>query len=113
MTFDDLRNSQGLIGPLGGGKSGQKKLEKHFVFLLKQSVGRFFTLSHSPLKSPRVALFLTMATVQTINVTLPSLPSGWSADKDFKAVGTVSAATQRNLEPVGPHFLAHARRVRI
>ncbi|GLB01599.1 ribosome-associated chaperone [Aspergillus tubingensis] len=53
-----------------------------------------------------------MATVQTINVTLPALPSGWSVDKDFKAVGTVSAATQRNLEPVGPHFLAHARRKR-
>lgn len=52
-----------------------------------------------------------MASVQVVNVTLPSLPSGWSADKDFKAVGTLSGATQRNVEPVGPHFLAHARRV--
>ena len=43
---------------------------------------------------------------------LPSLPSGWSADKDFKAVGKLTPATQRNLEPVGPHFLAHARRLR-
>jgi DnaJ family protein C protein 2 len=52
-----------------------------------------------------------MASVQVVNVSLPSLPSGWSADKDFKAVGALSAAVQRNLEPVGPHFLAHARRV--
>jgi DnaJ family protein C protein 2 len=49
---------------------------------------------------------------QVINVTLPALPQGWSAEKDFTAVGTVSATTQRNLEPVGPHFLAHARRKR-
>jgi DnaJ family protein C protein 2 len=48
---------------------------------------------------------------QVINVTLPALPQGWSAEKDFTAVGTVSTTTQRNLEPVGPHFLAHARRV--
>ncbi|CEJ61500.1 Zuotin [Penicillium brasilianum] len=53
-----------------------------------------------------------MASVQVVNVSLPSLPSGWSADKDFKAVGALSAAVQRNLEPVGPHFLAHARRKR-
>ncbi|KAJ5116742.1 Heat shock protein DnaJ N-terminal [Penicillium angulare] len=53
-----------------------------------------------------------MASVQVVNVSLPSLPSGWSADKDFKAVGALSGATQRNVEPVGPHFLAHARRKR-
>lgn len=52
-----------------------------------------------------------MASVQVVNISLPSLPSGWSAEKDFKAVGALSAATQRNIEPVGPHFLAHARRV--
>lgn len=43
---------------------------------------------------------------------LPTLPAGWSADKDFKAVGRVSSTTSRNVEPVGPHFLAHARRKR-
>ncbi|KAJ5469337.1 Zuotin [Penicillium diatomitis] len=53
-----------------------------------------------------------MAFVQVVNVSLPSLPSGWTAEKDFKAVGALSAATQRNIEPVGPHFLAHARRKR-
>ncbi|KAK8172247.1 zuotin [Phyllosticta citrichinensis] len=52
-----------------------------------------------------------MASVQ-INLPLPILPAGWAADKDFKAVGTLAAATQRNVEPVGPHFLAHARRKR-
>ncbi|KAJ9380044.1 hypothetical protein DTO063F5_6832 [Paecilomyces variotii] len=53
-----------------------------------------------------------MATIQTVNLPLPALPAGWSADKDFKAVGTLSSAVQRNVEPVGPHFLAHARRKR-
>lgn len=52
-----------------------------------------------------------MAPVQVVNVSLPALPSGWSAEKDFKAVGSLSPATQRNIEAVGPHFLAHARRV--
>lgn len=53
MTFDDLRNIQGLIGPPGGGKSGQKKMEKHFVFLLKHSVGRFSLFPFSPQITPR------------------------------------------------------------
>jgi DnaJ family protein C protein 2 len=52
-----------------------------------------------------------MAPVQVVNISLPALPSGWSAEKDFKPVGGLSAATQRNIEAVGPHFLAHARRV--
>lgn len=47
-----------------------------------------------------------------INLPLPILPSGWAADKDFKAVGALSGPTQRTVEPVGPHFLAHARRKR-
>jgi hypothetical protein len=51
-----------------------------------------------------------MGTVQ-ISLPLPLLPSGWSAEKDFKGIGSLSIPTQRNLEPVGPHFLAHARRV--
>ncbi|KAF1812806.1 zuotin [Eremomyces bilateralis CBS 781.70] len=44
--------------------------------------------------------------------TLPSLPEGWSADKNFKAIGSLSKPSQRIIEPVGPHFLAHARRKR-
>jgi DnaJ family protein C protein 2 len=47
-----------------------------------------------------------------IPLPLPVLPGGWSAEKDFKAIGRLSAATQRSIEPVGPHFLAHARRAR-
>ncbi|KAH7126204.1 DnaJ domain-containing protein [Dactylonectria macrodidyma] len=53
-----------------------------------------------------------MASVATVMLPLPALPSGWSADKDFKAVGQLSEAAQRSIEPVGPHFLAHARRAR-
>ncbi|KAI7197536.1 hypothetical protein D0869_09236 [Hortaea werneckii] len=52
-----------------------------------------------------------MAAIQ-LQATLPSLPSGWSAEKDFKAVSTLSQPTSRAIEAVGPHFLAHARRKR-
>lgn len=53
-----------------------------------------------------------MASHTSIALPLPVLPEGWSAEKDFKAISSVSAATQLSLEPVGPHFLAHARRAR-
>jgi len=53
-----------------------------------------------------------MATHTQVTLPLPVLPDGWSGEKDFKAIGTLSAATQRSIEPVGPHFLAHARRAR-
>ncbi|KAI5294996.1 Ribosome-associated chaperone [Ascosphaera acerosa] len=43
---------------------------------------------------------------------LPVLPEGWAAEKDFKVLGSLSPAEKRNVEPVGPHFLAHARRKR-
>ncbi|KAK0656244.1 DnaJ domain-containing protein [Cercophora newfieldiana] len=54
-----------------------------------------------------------MATT-VVALPLPSLPEGWSAEKDFKAVGKITQdrATQRTIEPIGPHFLAHARRAR-
>jgi DnaJ family protein C protein 2 len=52
-----------------------------------------------------------MATAQ-IQLPLPVLPEGWSAEKDFKAIGTLSSPIHREIEPVGPHFLAHARRKR-
>ncbi|TQS31874.1 hypothetical protein Golomagni_07832, partial [Golovinomyces magnicellulatus] len=53
-----------------------------------------------------------MASVTQVDLPLPGLPDGWNADKDFKAIGQLSGATQRSIEPVGPHFLAHARRAR-
>lgn len=56
------------------------------------------------------AFTATMAAAQ-IQLPLPVLPEGWSAEKDFKAIGALSSPIQRNIEPVGPHFLAHARRV--
>lgn len=54
-----------------------------------------------------------MAPVAQI-VTLPmmALPAQWESEKDFNAIGKLSEAVQRSLEPVGPHFLAHARRAR-
>ena len=52
-----------------------------------------------------------MAAIQ-LPIALPVLPEGWSGDRDFKAVSTLSPATSRPIEPVGPHFLAHARRKR-
>jgi len=52
-----------------------------------------------------------MATIQ-IQAALPALPDGWSAEKDFKSISSLSQPTNRSIEPVGPHFLAHARRKR-
>jgi DnaJ family protein C protein 2 len=43
---------------------------------------------------------------------LPVLPQGWTGEKDFKPLGQLSAPVHREIEPVGPHFLAHARRKR-
>ncbi|KAK3396034.1 DnaJ domain-containing protein [Sordaria brevicollis] len=53
-----------------------------------------------------------MATV--VPLPLPTLPEGWTAEKDFKPIGKIAQneTTQRTIEPVGPHFLAHARRAR-
>jgi DnaJ family protein C protein 2 len=53
-----------------------------------------------------------MASHTQVTLPLPLLPEGWSGEKDFKAVSSLSGATQRSIEPVGPHFLAHARRAR-
>ncbi|KAF2712084.1 DnaJ-domain-containing protein, partial [Pleomassaria siparia CBS 279.74] len=47
-----------------------------------------------------------------ISLPLPVLPEGWAGEKDFKPIGHLSPSTDRNIEPVGPHFLAHARRKR-
>ena len=44
-------------------------------------------------------------------VALPPLLEGWEGEKNFKAVGKLSHATQRAIAPVGAHFLAEARRV--
>ena len=53
---------------------------------------------------------MSMAAVQ-VSLPLPLLSQDWSGEKEFKSIGQLSSATQRNIEPVGPHFLAHARRV--
>lgn len=53
-----------------------------------------------------------MATATEVKLPLPVLPADWSAEGNFKAIGRLSEATQRSIEPVGPHFLAHARRAR-
>ncbi|KAJ4378171.1 Zuotin [Neocucurbitaria cava] len=52
-----------------------------------------------------------MANVE-ISLPLPVLPQGWAGEKDFKSVGQLTSANDRNIEPVGPHFLAYARRKR-
>ncbi|KAF8847088.1 DnaJ-domain-containing protein [Acephala macrosclerotiorum] len=53
-----------------------------------------------------------MASHTEVSLPLPVLPEGWVGEKDFKAIGKLTATTQRSIEPVGPHFLAHARRAR-
>ncbi|BFZ61223.1 Zuotin [Saitoella coloradoensis] len=45
-------------------------------------------------------------------VTLTAPPATWDAANHFVAAGSLSAPTNMLIEPVGPHFLAHARRLR-
>jgi DnaJ family protein C protein 2 len=68
--------------------------------------------SSSNISTDLSAALSKMAISTEVHLPLPILPRGWSGEKDFKAIGTVSKATQRSIEPVGPHFLAHARRAR-
>lgn len=42
---------------------------------------------------------------------LPSLPADWSAPESFAAYSAFSPPIKRAVEPVGPGFLAHARRI--
>lgn len=53
-----------------------------------------------------------MASATVVSRPILALPEGWSAEKDFKPVATITSSTQRTIEPIGPHFLAHARRAR-
>jgi hypothetical protein len=53
-----------------------------------------------------------MAAAKVHTFPLPILTEGWTAEKDFKSIGGLSKPIQREVEPVGPHFLAHARRKR-
>ncbi|KAI0130537.1 DnaJ domain-containing protein [Xylariales sp. AK1849] len=53
-----------------------------------------------------------MASAIVVSRPIPALPEGWSAEKDFKPIGSITSSTQRTIEPIGPHFLAHARRAR-
>lgn len=45
-----------------------------------------------------------------MSFTLPPLPSDWKAAESFSAVSAFSSPVKRQIEPVGPGFLAHARR---
>lgn len=85
--------------------SNSATLRKKFQFrtLLSRPANKTLHPSNTPTYK--------MAAIQ-ITATLPTLPDGWTAEKDFKPVGHLSEPTQRALEPVGPHYLAHARRKR-
>jgi hypothetical protein len=61
--------------------------------------------------TPKLKSF-AMSNVNQINIPLPVLPQGWPAEATVKIIGTLSPAIERSIEPVGPHFLAHARRAR-
>ncbi|KAF8427816.1 DnaJ domain-containing protein [Tirmania nivea] len=52
-----------------------------------------------------------MATIH-IAKALPKLPDDWSGETGFIFHGSLSTPVHRSIEPVGPHFLAHARRKR-
>ena len=82
----------------------------NLISLEKEKVAHDLIGLISPHQSNNSLPTLSMATTQ-ISLPLPVLPEGWTGEKNFRALGSVSQPTQRNIEPVGPHFLAHARRV--
>ena len=59
---------------------------------------------------------MAVAEVKPNEAVLPPLPVGWQGDSadnpNFKALGTLSPPVMRKIEPIGPHFLAFARRKR-
>jgi len=59
---------------------------------------------------PYTHIPFAMATLH-IAKALPTLPGDWSGENGFIFQGSLSAPVHRSIEPVGPHFLAHARRV--
>lgn len=89
-----------------GGRAGVRR----FDFGWLDASEEVYVLAKS---GPRAATATTatMANVE-INLPLPVLPEGWAGEKDFKPVGSLSKTNDRKIEPVGPHFLAYARRVR-
>lgn len=52
-----------------------------------------------------------MASSIKIDSALPVFSGEWSAEGNFVSHAAISAPVNRKLEPLGPHFLAHARRV--
>lgn len=70
------------------------------------------SLTENPPSTANVHPHTKMATTAQIVLPLPVLPSGWSAEKDFKVVSSLSSPVHRSIEPVGAHFLAYARRKR-
>jgi DnaJ family protein C protein 2 len=71
----------------------------------------FFFIGTS-LDSPNKKHISTSMANAKAQLPLPVLPEAWKAEKDFRSVSGLSATVQREIEPVGPHFLAHARRKR-
>lgn len=63
---------------------------------------------------PRAAIIGNMAAATTLisDRHFPVLPAGWEAEGDIKRLKTLSPGVHRSLEPVGPQYLAHARRMR-
>ncbi|KAL7271343.1 Zuotin [Rhizina undulata] len=52
-----------------------------------------------------------MASIK-ISRPLLALPEDWVVESNFVAKGSLSGVVDRKIEPIGPHFLAHARRKR-
>ncbi|CCU76619.1 unnamed protein product [Blumeria hordei] len=53
-----------------------------------------------------------MMSIPFISSSLPHLPEDLTSLESFVILENFSKPTQRNFEPVGPHYLAHARRAR-
>lgn len=95
----------GFIGSISAKPRPDFGFIKMFIAALFRNV--FWEIA----ESLKIDMSKTRPLQPAVSLPLPVLHEGWAAEKDFKAIDTLSPATQRNIEPVGPHFLAHARRV--
>lgn len=69
-------------------------------------LGGFESTFDLPTTTSAHIAFKMSSTIQ-ITATLPALPEGWSAEKDFKAVGTLSnEVLSRNMADLTMHRLA-------
>lgn len=93
-----------LVGEVGG--AWLLSREKKKLHTAHRILNPHINLSLSPTITPAMAASLK------IDSPLPAFSGEWTNESNFISHASISEPINRKLEPLGPHFLAHARRVR-